>query len=116
MENSYLETRCWQRVLVVTRPILLEIGSEASGRVLDLSEAGALVLTDRPLEPDSSYSVRLATEAGKVDATARVVRCSLEPLDPPSFAAGMEFQQMAPRDRRRLRKVIARRVAPRPAH
>jgi PilZ domain len=110
MEKGYTGTRSSQRVRVVASPIMLEIGAEGSGQVLDLSEGGAFVITDRPLQPDGAYPVRLATEAGKVDATVRVVRCSLEPLDPPSFAAGIRFEGLTPRDRRRLRKVVAKRM------
>lgn len=51
-------------------------------RVVDLSPAGALVQTDRPLRPGHRVHIRLVTDICIVSVAAHIVRCTVWAIHP----------------------------------
>jgi len=51
-------------------------------RVVDLSAAGALVQTERPLRPGSRVHIRLVLAHATVSVAARIIRCAVTAIHP----------------------------------
>jgi hypothetical protein len=74
-------------------------------RCLDISEDGALLLLELPLEPGAThdFSFALENETVRVRAVARHCRSVEE-----GYQAGVQFVEIAPADARRLRDAVTR--------
>jgi c-di-GMP-binding flagellar brake protein YcgR len=74
-------------------------------RCLDISEDGALLLVELPLEPDATHDffIDLEGEAMHLRAVVRHCRSVAE-----GYQAGVQFVEIDPADERRLRDAVAR--------
>jgi hypothetical protein len=67
--------------------------------IIDLSEAGAQIQTDRPLRPGSRVCFRLDTAGGTIGLAAQVLRCSVWTIHPYggiSYRAALRFDARCP--------------------
>jgi hypothetical protein len=79
-------------------------------RVIDLSPAGALVQTDRPLRPGSRVQIRLVLATITVSVAAHIVRCLVSAIHPEygvTYRAALRFDE-------RCTRLLDRETSPQP--
>lgn len=101
------ERRRDSRILPIGR-VAGRIRSAVDAGVLNLSRRGALIETESPLSPGSTYEFRLMFPGGEVRIPSRVSRCKLQLGAARSYHSGLEFQDI-PADGHELLNALVRR-------
>lgn len=97
MNDRRLETRLSGFSLPVSQATLRP---GTAVHLVDLSEAGAQIQTDRPLRPGGRTFLRLETMSEPVGLAALVLRCvvwAIHPLGGVSYRAALRFEARCPR-------------------
>lgn len=100
-----------RRTTRVPMPPTGGVVSVVGARLLDVCPYGMMIQSPVPMGQDHVLQFRLIVEGVKADVQARVASC--RPIDPSrkSFGVGLEFVQIAPETRERLREVLAAHAA-----
>jgi hypothetical protein len=87
------ERRRDTRVLPAVR-VAARIRTTVDAGILNLSRRGALIQTESPLVPGSTYELRLMTPGTEVRIPSRVRRCKIQLGGARTYHSGLEFQEV----------------------
>ena len=86
------ERRKTQRAIVVDLNLFSQEPQEFLGKVINLSEGGLLVVTDKQLDENSFFNVRILFDQGiKFDFSIRIVWSEPSTQDKTKYDTGVEF-------------------------
>ena len=97
MDNAVIERRKDKRCTAAAlRVSLATLRPGRHVRVVDLSPAGVLVQSDRPLRPGSRVQIRLVLATSTVSVAAHIVRCTVNAIHPEygvTYRAALHFDE-----------------------
>lgn len=99
------ERRRESRILPAVR-VPAKIRGAVEAGILNLSRRGALISTESPLVPGSSYELRLMMPGSELRIPVRVKRCKIEMGNVRSYQSGLEFQDLTEEGRTALEGLV----------
>ena len=86
--------------------VTARIRTTVDAGILNLSRRGALIQTESPLVPGSTYELRLMTPGVEVRIPSRVRRCKIQLGGARTYHSGLEFQEIPEEGQRVLEGLV----------